>query len=361
MASFWIEFEQGGELHKATFESESISIGRDRSSDFILDHPTVSRQHALIVHQGGGAFQLVVLSRGGLTAVEGQPATSQEVDLYDGTMITLGQHTFRFRSQMAMQKPGGGLAQPASGIQSGADGVADPKTEQLPVKPDGPGIVSWDEIAASSLAEEQAELEEEAESDFDRIRRASGSKKGQETNPVLVGGALLMCVGILAFVFLGNDSDDQRIIQSQQSDSVPVEIEVSCIEASACQRDALRAYERAVALLESRDVETGNLFEGYKRLLEAKALLEEGGIQEFPSEMSEWQQQHDSVRDDLDRMFRDFRMRYHQASTRNRFQEMAQVLNTIEAFFPDRTSRENRWARDKEMEMKSAGIYPGGF
>jgi hypothetical protein len=104
MNNFWLEYNQNGNVQEFTFEGSSVTIGRDRSSDFVLDHPTVSRQHAVIRRDGPGQFMLRVLSRGGLTAIDGQQVQG-EVQLHDGANINLGKLTFRFRSDNAPQQP----------------------------------------------------------------------------------------------------------------------------------------------------------------------------------------------------------------------------------------------------------------
>nr|MBA2661203.1 FHA domain-containing protein [Lujinxingiaceae bacterium] len=114
MASFWLEYEQNGNLQKFPFDAQSISIGRDKGSDFVLDHPTISRQHALIMNDGQGSFRLVALSRGGLTALEGTPVQS-EIALYDGAVLHLGKLWFRFRSEYAPRRP----AAPQGGYNMG--------------------------------------------------------------------------------------------------------------------------------------------------------------------------------------------------------------------------------------------------
>src|SRR5690554_1793712 len=121
MSSFWLEFDLNGQTQNASFTSQSVTIGRDRGSDFILDHPTVSRQHALIVEEGGGSYRLVVLSRGGLTAVDGQPV-SGEATLWDGAMLTLGKHSVRFRAPDATAQP----PRPSSGMQQQAPPAVGP-------------------------------------------------------------------------------------------------------------------------------------------------------------------------------------------------------------------------------------------
>ena len=371
MASFWLEFEQGGQLQQSSFESESIAIGRDRSSDFILDHPTVSRQHALIVHQGGGSFQLVVLSRGGMTAVDGKPVQSTETDLYDGTGITLGKYTVRFRSHQAPKKPAGsgdmsdlgGISGLGSGVDggTGGGGIDVPEEPEEEAEDGGASIVSWDEIAAASAAEEAASKESEAApTDFERIRQ--GKEKNKEgSNPaiIIVG---LAGAGLMLFIALSSGGGNGGgVAQTQErpfEEQEPVAISVSCIDPAACEQEAERSYERALDLFEQREVETGNLFEGYERLLQTQAYLQEAGINEIPDEMDEWQEKHDMAREELDRRFQESRMRFHQANQRGRYSDMVDILTEIEAYFPERTARENRWARDQENDMKSKGTYP---
>ena len=95
---FWLEFEDQGQGHRQRrdFDQAEVSIGRDDTSDFHLDHPTVSRQHALIVETYGN-HQLVVLSRNGLTAIDGQ-VVSGRVDLRPGMTIQVGEVQLGFRA-----------------------------------------------------------------------------------------------------------------------------------------------------------------------------------------------------------------------------------------------------------------------
>ncbi len=134
MPSFSLEYIENGQTQQFPFDSGSVSIGRDKASDFVLDHPTVSRQHALIVHNQRG-YQLVVLSRGGMTAVDGNPV-SGDVDLFDGNVLHFGQLNFTFRSPdapaksapsggggMGAQQQGGFGQQPGFGQQQGGMGM----------------------------------------------------------------------------------------------------------------------------------------------------------------------------------------------------------------------------------------------
>lgn len=96
MGHFWLEFDNQGHQQRFDFDQASVSIGREEASDFHLDHPTVSRQHALIVENYGN-YQLVVLSRNGLTAVDGQ-VVSGTVDLRPGMTIQVGEVQLGFRA-----------------------------------------------------------------------------------------------------------------------------------------------------------------------------------------------------------------------------------------------------------------------
>ena len=417
MASFWLEFNQGGQLRQVSFDKDSVSIGRDRSSDFVLDHPTVSRQHALIVSDGGGRFRLVVLSRGGLTALEGEPIEASEVQLYDESSITMGQYTVVFRSEQAPAKPrpqstsssgssggrqssmssfssadssggsgaqksfgnsfgkgGGGAGSSPDGGEAGSafqasmgmDGAASQEPEPEPEEPDqgGGGIRSWDEIAADSEREEAEKEKARQESEttaskFNEVRKNSGD--GEETNPVIVVGGILGAVLLLGFALLADTgSDDQQVHDEEvpMTEREPVELSVDCIDERECRDDAEQHYARGTELIDQEAIEVGNLFEGYRRLLKAEKYLEEAGTDEIPDDWDQWQEYHDDARSRLDDRFSEFRMAYHQASQSHRYHEMADILEEIEELYPDRTARERDWARQKEREMQAEGVYP---
>lgn len=116
MGSFRFDYDQNGNSQSFSFDAQSTSVGREQSQDFVLDHPTVSRQHAVVVDDGGGQFRLVVLSEGGMTAVDGRRVQG-EARLYDGSEVFLGKLKFTFRSAEAPARPSGG-----QGAQEGQPG-----------------------------------------------------------------------------------------------------------------------------------------------------------------------------------------------------------------------------------------------
>ncbi len=441
MATFWLEYEQNGNLQKFPFDAQSISVGRDKGSDFVLDHPTVSRQHAMITHDGRGNFRLVALSRGGLTAIERVPVQG-DVELYDGAVLHIGQLWFRFRSDYAVkrapepqvqsgygamgapqpqngygqqpggfgqqpggfgqqpggfgqqsggfgqqaggfgQQPGGfgqqaggfgqqpdGFGQPAGGAGQPSDGFSQQPGVSFGQSPGGGsqgsepkrqmddiGIMSWDEIAQSK----EARQEEEVASATDYERISAVSKEKEETNPLLVGVGLLLAVGMLAYVFMGDTGKSSGVNHATfEFDSLPmVEIDVTCIGETDCMRQARAAYTRGMDLIEKQDVENRNLFDGYKRMLEAREFLSQANYQGIPDDMKNLESTETAARDELNRIFRNFQMRFHQSQQRKDYEEMVRVLNSVVVFFPDRTAREHRWANHMEVTMKRNGTYP---
>lgn len=441
MASFWLEFEQNGSIQQFPFDSHSIAIGRDKSSDFVLDHPTVSRQHARIITEGPGRFRLQVLSRGGLTAIDGSPVQT-DVELYDGATLQLGKLSFRFRSEyapraqhthssgMAAMSDGYGAAQARPGFGSGpiASSFGQPATPspgqfgptpghggghapgpgfgqtpspgfgqapahgfgqtgtggfgqtpapgfgqtpasgafgQVPTsgqtpdsaKPNGGGeggIMSWDEIAQSSDDESEHEVQA---TDFEKIRNAG--KKDEQTNPALVGGALILIVGLLLYTFIdtGGDAAGEQNTELRLEDLPPVEIVVDCSPAADCLRQARVSYRVGIDLIDKKDVENRNLFDGYKRLLETRAFLEKA-TSPPPADMDRLDSAEQAARNELDQKFRNFQLQFHQNSQRQDYQSMVSVLEGVQNYFPDRTAREHRWAIQKELEMKQDGTYP---
>ncbi len=461
MATFWLEYEQNGNLQKFPFDAQSISIGRDKSSDFVLDHPTVSRQHAIITHDGRGSFRLVALSRGGLTAIERVPVQG-DTELYDGAVLHIGQLWFRFRSDYAAKRPasqspnpggygdmggspgqgaggfgnmGGSPGQGAGGFgnmgsspgqgaggfgnmggspgqgagsfgnmggspSQGAGGFGNmggspsqgagsfgnmggspgqgagsfgnmgdsgggfgsmpggsPKEGGPAPRTNDAGIVSWDEIAQSKEATQDEDYVGPA-TDYERIN-AAGTEP-EKTNPLLVVVGLVLVVGMVGWMIFGGEEDSGAKGQTEFSmNELPVvDVKVSCIGEVDCMRQARATYARGIDLIEKQDVENRNLFDGYLRMLETRALLAEAGVEGIPEEMRSLEPTENAARQALDRKFREFKVQFHQSKQKKDSEEMVRVVSSVKVFFPEMTAREYRWAANMETEMKRNGTYP---
>lgn len=383
MGSFRLEYE-GEEGREFSFDGSSITVGRGRSSDFVLDHPTVSRQHAVVVDDGGGAFRLVVLSEGGLTAVDGDRVRG-EVELYDGSRIHFGELAFRFRSPEAPAEPApavsadgndGGRPGPNSAArrepaETGARSTPESSTSDSLAGPGSGGaaeIESWDEIAESA-ADSSSTAASSGRSDegADRLSSSAGEsvsddREEEQTDPLLVSVALLLSAGLLAVAFWpGEEGGGVASSGEEATEETPMKIQVDCLSDEECMSEARRVHRVGTEYLEKQDAEIGNLFKGYKRLLETRAYLEKAGRSTPPEEMADLEGEIEKAAGELDRIFRNYRVKYKSAAKNDRHRDMARALHTIQQYFPDKTSREYRWARDRIFEMKDNGTYPAGM
>jgi hypothetical protein len=424
MASYWLEFDQNGAVQQYPFDRPSLSIGRDAGCDFHLDHPTISRKHAMIVHDPYMGYKLVVLSKGGMTAVNGAQVQG-EVRLYDGAKLNIGQMAFVFRSQdpaaqaaapAAMGGMGAGFGgapasagfggqpagfggAPASGFggapssgfggapSSGfggapasgfggassagfgggspapASGFGGPPAAEKPAQKENHGVASWDEIAAQSDDDDDNDGSAGASraqmTDFERIEAAAAKAKEKDegVNPMLILVAVVLVGGMAAMTLFGGDGGPATAVVEDEAAVAPVQINVTCLGKDDCLKKAQNAYNVAVQTYERREVTVSNLFESYKKLLEAKRYLEIEKL-ETPKKMSKLDSLLEQTRKELDDDFRRYRASYHQFQTRQMHRDMAKTLDSVKSVFPDKTSREFKWAAEKEGEMKSAGIYP---
>jgi len=370
MGSFRFEYEKNGDVQTFPFDGDSITVGRDKSSDFVLDHPTVSRQHAVVVDDGGGEFRLVVLSQGGLTAVDGNQIEG-DARLYDGSLIHFGELNFNFRSELAPPKPeassGGGETTESSDGMS----VRESQSSDTVSSSAEAGIESWDEIAQSAEEEEKSYDETTSQRSLadnleDGPSRKGGGEEEEETSPVLVGGALILIVGMMSFVYWPSgqrQKKKQADILNQEGPSI--EVEVKCLSHPECMKAAGESYEVGIEYLNKQDAEVGNLFEGYKRLLEAKSYLEQSNRKSPPKEMSELQPRLEQARKKLDQVFRNYRVKYFSAKKNGQHRQRAQALRTIQNYFPHNKAREHKWANQQILKMKKQGTYPrnpgGGY
>jgi len=495
--SFWLEHDQDGQRQKYPFDAPSITVGRDQSADFLLDHPTVSRQHARIVSQGS-SYRLVVLSQGGLTAINGS-AVNGEVNLTDGATLQFGQFSFVFRTETAARpsggfgappasggfgappagggfgappagggfgtppagggfgtppagggfgtppagggfgappagggfgtppaggsfgtppssggfgappassgfgsppssggfgKPPGGSTPPASGGFGGpgsggfgapASGFGTPPSGGFGTPPSSGGfgapsgfgapvgsdakaprddnhIVSWDEIAQS---EEALGGKAKAETDFERLEAAQKKARdgAKKPNPLLLVVLLFAVLGTGAFVLY----EPPKGTKVDEPGTVAVEPlrfqanEVDCVGEAECLAKAQQHFIVANELSQKIEVDIRNRFDAYFKYELALEMLKKGGVDPPPASFSGIHSSRDRLRGELDTMFQQRRVRYHDLSKRKMYREMVAILNEVQATFPYKGAREYIWAVQLERQLKDQNLYPSQF
>jgi hypothetical protein len=479
MPSFWLEYLQDGQRREFSFDSPSVSIGRDKGSDFVLDHPTVSRQHAIIVSNQNG-HQLVVLSRGGLTAIDGSQV-SGEIELFDGSQIHFGQLAFTFRSQNAPRRPAnggqqGGWGQQSQGWQGAASGgqsgsVATQSSGQwdqpgvgqqqsgaqwAPQQSGGqqggpqsgswaqqqsgaqqglqsgswaeqqsgaqqaqrqsgqfgapgtgnfgqptntgnfgqpnssgsfgggwqdkvgaddgddwgatadPGLMSWDEIAASADADSEVEVDaaSAALTDFERIQEAQEkAAKQSKGNPVLMGGGLVAIVALMAFIMWPASKDSNDGPAQIQVANDPPKIswkkdDIDCVGEANCKAQALQAYKVGIDVCEQLDSAVENRYVCFMQLTKAEELLAKGGIEETPKEMKGYKETRDKISKLLKQRFQQLRANIYSDRKLKMWGNVAEKLRQVQATFPDPRCNYHQWALERERKMKEEGNYP---
>jgi|GEM_PF-3349877 flagellar basal body-associated protein FliL len=404
MPSFWFETNLNGSPQNVQFNRAPIVIGRGQGVDFLIEHPTVSRQHGQIVHDPARGYRLVVMSRGGMTAVDGAQVVG-EVPLYNGSQIHFGQCAVVFRANDAPQKPGaGGFGAGQSGNfgahqsgnfgaqQSGNFGAApsqgggfqanSPSPSPSP-SPAGLGAMNledigkgnedskpanvWEEIAASAEAMDEDSADsggwtDDAPSDNDYYARmqaasARGDEKAKGLNPILMIAVVLVAAAMVyVFFFMGAGASGPAEVKVAMEDKPPVELDnVSCLGEEDCVTQAKQRFAVGKQLLEKKDVHVSNLFEGYKKMLEVKALIEQGKAK-TPAGLEEADTFIEESRSELDRIFREQRLLFNRYGKRQMHKQQLQALDTINSYFPDKTTPEYQWAYEKEVELRKKGI-----
>lgn len=404
MSSFWLEYIQDGQQRQFSFDSSRITIGRDKTADFVLDHPTVSRHHAMIQAGQRGGFDLVVLSQGGLTAIDGGPVFGQ-VPLFDGSEIHFGQLSFTFRSQFAPPRPdptanpatmgfapsmpapqqaapqeaSGGIdwnlpddgGQQPYGMSAGrqqwntpAPALAPtPQQAPQPAATDDGGIVSWDQIAASA---EALNDQRDGRTDFERIQaaQAKAEQQSQKTSPALIIVAVVAVVGVGVWTLMpgtaaiGGGSDDEKASIEDAPFISWIDGDIDCVGTANCTAQALAAYKLGSQLADKATADIKNPYEAYKQFDRAERLLEVAGITTLPPEMADVPRRKQQLQDGLEAKFRQARANLHNHQTRKMYSEMANELNNLQAYFPDKRAKYYQWAVERERAMKDNGVYP---
>lgn len=372
MPSFWIEFDQNGSRQQRNFESNSVTFGREQGVDFPINSPTVSRQHATIMFDPRSGYILRVLSRGGMTAVNGAPVAG-DVQLQDGAVVNLGQFSFLFRAPQAQAQPQSNFGSGGFGGQLNSGGFGAQAPQQQPANQGGfgaqapanqgkpaaakpaAGSTVWDEIAASAEAQEDDGPRELT--DFQKMQEAEKRADKGGPSPILLGVTAIAVLGVLGMVFLGGGDEVTDNGPATQEEQAEFQVNISCVGQDDCVEQAKQSYKIGVQLLEKKDANVTNLFDGYKKLYESKEYLAKGKAP-APAEMAQLEAKISSTRGELDAIFRNYRVVYATGAQRKMYKEMADALGAIKTYFPDQTSREYKFANEKEIEMKSNGTYP---
>lgn len=351
MSSFSLQFQQDGQASEFKFDQPAVSIGRDKTSGFVLDHPTVSRQHAQIVNRNG-AYRLLVLSRNGFTAIDGVQVSGDQ-PIYDGSEIHLGQLKFTFRSDDAAPLP-----------DEAATTQAIPIVTSAPVVDDNDDLVSWEEIAKQADELEDEPLRKSA-TDFERMERAQRKavEASQGNNPIRLAIAGILIAGLLVWILMPQNKLLGGGIEEEDDPlSGPVidwpKNSIECVGAADCEAKALNAYKVGKITYERKNSDIVNLYESYRQLDKAEKLLAKGGVSPLPAQMGDLPELKTPIEEEMAVLFQQHRVRFRDLKARKMYKEMARTLNEIAAYFPDSNCKYKQWANREELEMKNAGTYP---
>ena len=139
-------------------------------------------------------------------------------------------------------------------------------------------------------------------------------------------------------------------------DRPPVELtDITCVGEEACVKEAIDRFDVGKSLLEQKDVHITNLFDGYKKMLEAKALLEQGKAQ-TPAKLAKIDEYTSSARTELDRIFREQGVIFNKYGKREMYERQFYAIDAVMSYFPDKSTPEYQWAYDRTVELRNKGI-----
>ncbi|MFU8805287.1 MAG: hypothetical protein ACNA8W_15850 [Bradymonadaceae bacterium] len=132
-------------------------------------------------------------------------------------------------------------------------------------------------------------------------------------------------------------------------------VDVQCDGPVACRTLADESFQEAKELLSSDDEDLAVYAAASAKLILTHLFLIEGEIWEVPREFDGWDEMIRKARETLDLAFREFRMRFYQALTREQTDRARQILDEVKTTFPVEGSFEHRWATHQEEGLESAG------
>jgi pSer/pThr/pTyr-binding forkhead associated (FHA) protein/DNA-binding NarL/FixJ family response regulator len=363
-----VDITRDGETHTHSFDADSVTFGRDKAADFVLDHRTVSRKHAKIVRDPLGGYRLEVLSKGGLTVVDKKRVEGGDVRLYSGASLLFGEVELVFRLEEPARRaapaptpepePAPAPSAPAGG---GAIGFGPaPTSEEVAEGIGGEAASQWEKYADEREAElNDGEVEEvEEKSAFERMEEAAAKSREQSINPVLVVSV------VLAACFLGYTlivpAETNGPIKIEPKDTLkpgdPFPVQVKCLSKDDCLEKALEAYRIGKDNYNMKSVHVANLFDSYKKMLEVEEYLATEEL-EAPAELEGLEEQKQKAREELDEIFRNYRVAYKSREKNEMYRDMASALHAIKTYFPDKAAPEYRWAESRIVELRAQGNY----
>jgi len=120
----------------------------------------------------------------------------------------------------------------------------------------------------------------------------------------------------------------------------------------------MSAYKVGKNLTEQAGADITNPYEAYAQFDKAQLFLKKAGIDPVPVEMANVKDLQIKVKVGLDQKFNQARVNYLNFEKRKMYRKMADELNRLQAYFPDKRCLYNQWAVEKEREMKDDRVYP---
>lgn len=133
--------------------------------------------------------------------------------------------------------------------------------------------------------------------------------------------------------------------------------DVDCIGKARCLSEAEFAYDLAGELMDNVNADISNRYMAYKHLMRARALLAKGGLT-VPQSMVALPTHRAELEAELDVMFRQSRVNFHNNMKRKNYTQAVRELRIVKAKFPEQRSRYHLWALEKERRMRVDGIHP---
>jgi hypothetical protein len=128
-----------------------------------------------------------------------------------------------------------------------------------------------------------------------------------------------------------------------------------CIGRAICEARALEAYALGKRLVEDSRADITNPYHAYLQFERAHQLVEQGNPLVEPEWLSDAREQRDTLKAQLDQVFRASRVRFHIALDHHDYRRAARELERIHALFPDPRCAYYKWATRQKQQMVARG------